>query len=115
MHSADRERRERFARNEALFREVNERIRLLASEWSTGDDDVIEFTCECANQACAERIAASVADYEYVRSDPRRFLVAPGHVDLEVEEIVAEDEAFWIVEKGGEAAAMVTELDPRSS
>jgi hypothetical protein len=115
MASRDRARRERFARNEALFREVNERIRLLASEWSSDDDDVIEFTCECANQACAERISATVADYEFVRSDPRRFLVAPGHIDLEVEDVVTEDDAFWIVEKGGEAAAKATELDPRSS
>ena len=113
--SQERDRQRRFARNEALFREVNERIRLLAGEWATGDSEPIDFTCECANQACAERIEASLSDYEFVRAEPTRFLVAPGHVDLEVEQVVAEEDAFWIVEKGGEAATTAKEFDPRAS
>lgn len=107
------ERQERFARNEALFREVNERIESLA-EPGTATDELVVFTCECANLACVERIQASLDDYELVRSRPTWFLVAPRHLDLEVEEVVAERELFWIVEKRRAAGAAAKELDPRS-
>jgi hypothetical protein len=107
-----RERQERFARNEALFREVNERVRQLAEQWSSSDE-LIEFTCECANPDCAERLEAGRDDYEFVRSESTRFLVAPGHLDLEVEDVVAERETFWIVNKRGDAGQTAEALDPR--
>jgi hypothetical protein len=112
--SDERERQRRFARNEALFREVNERVRHLAGGWDAGRDEVIGFTCECANQACAERVSVTIAEYEVARSQPTRFLVAPGHIDLEVEDVILERDAFWIVEKGGEAARTARALDPRA-
>jgi hypothetical protein len=113
MEREREDRRERYARNEALFREVNERIKQLAEQW-TATDELIEFTCECANRDCAERVRASLDDYEFVRVEPTRFLVAPGHLDLEVEDVIAERETFWIVDKRGDAAEAATELDPRS-
>jgi hypothetical protein len=106
-------RAERFAENEALFREVNERIRELSEPW-TSNGDRVEFTCECANLGCADRIAVMLAEYEDVRGYPDRFLVAPGHLDLEVEDIVTERDGFWVVEKRGHAGATATELDPRT-
>jgi hypothetical protein len=106
-------RAERYAENEALFREVNERIRELSEPW-TSNGDRVEFTCECANLGCAERIAVLLKEYEEVRSYPDRFLVAPGHLDLEVEDIVTEHDGFWVVEKRGHAGATAAELDPRT-
>ena len=52
--------------------------------------------------------------YEWVRSDPRRFLIAPGHETPEVEDVVRVENAFSVVEKQGEAARYVEHLDPRS-
>jgi hypothetical protein len=106
-------RQERYARNEALFREVNERIRTL-SEQHRGGGDPVEFTCECANPDCAERVFVRLADYEGIRAHPTRFLVSPGHLDLEVERVVAEQSQFWVVEKQGDAGATAAELDPRA-
>jgi hypothetical protein len=107
------EREERFARNQALFREVNERIESLA-EPDTATDELALFTCECANLACTKRIQASLDEYELVRSQPTWFLVAPGHLDLEVEEVIAEREQFWIVEKRRAAGEAARALDPRT-
>jgi hypothetical protein len=106
------DRQRRFAQNEALFREVNERIRNLAEAWR--QDEPIEFTCECANPDCAERIFLTISDYESAREHPARFLVAPGHLDLEVERVVAERPGYWLVEKQGRAGQLAADLDPRS-
>jgi len=106
-------RQERFARNQALFREVNERIESL-NEPGTATDELVVFTCECANLACTERIQASLDDYELVRSRPGWFLVAPRHLDLEVEDVIAERDLFWIVEKRRQAGEAAQDLDPRS-
>jgi hypothetical protein len=64
---------ERQARNEALVREVNERIERLvrvAEEARPGDEpERFDFICECGaggdeDIACAERIEMTVAEYE---------------------------------------------------
>ena len=42
-----------------------------------------------------------------IRRHPRHFAVLPGHVYPEVEFVVAETDAYVVVEKVGEAAAIV--------
>ena len=113
VNAEQKRREERFAKNEALFREVNERIRHLSEPWAA-TDELLELTCECANVGCTERILVSVELYEGVRAYANRFLVTPGHLDLEVEEIVDERGDFWVVDKRGHAGATAAELDPRS-
>jgi hypothetical protein len=39
--------------------------------------------------------------------------VAPGYLDLEVEDVVAEREMFWVVNKRGAAGETAEDLDPR--
>ncbi len=96
------------ARNQSLFREVNERIEDLV-EPSTRP----EFLCECAADACTAVIEMSLEEYEVVRSDPRRFPIQPGHDVPEIERVVEENERFAVVEKlpGGREIAEAT--DPR--
>ena len=66
----------RVGKNEALFREVNERIRSVSEDWAKGDrTSRIEFVCECSRESCFETVGLTVAEYEEVRSDPRRFLI----------------------------------------
>ena len=102
----------RMARTEALFRDVNERIAESAERF---DSDEATFVCECADGSCTERVDASLADYEEVRAEPTRFLLAPGHEDQRVERVVQRRPDFAVVEKFGEVVArIVRNLDPRA-
>ncbi|MDQ3859575.1 MAG: hypothetical protein M3327_14220 [Actinomycetota bacterium] len=102
-------REERVGKNEALFREVNERIREITT--SNGD---AEFLCECGDSRCAQPIAVSIDEYEAVRSVPTRFLIVPGHEIAEVEEVVQENERFAVVEKRpGLPVDLAAYTDPR--
>jgi hypothetical protein len=109
---ADRERR---TRNEALFREVNERIgELPAGLGGSGGFVMPGFLCECADGTCSDTVDVTKAQYEAVRKDPRRFVVLLGHEDLKVDAVVERHELFLVVEKKGDAAELAAELDPRS-
>jgi hypothetical protein len=105
-------REQRMAQNEALFREVNERIEAAAHQ--LGPQVPYEFLCECANADCTFQISLTTAQYESVRADPTQFVVLPLHFTPEIEVMVSKDEGFWIVKKVGEAGDYVEELDPRS-
>jgi hypothetical protein len=108
---------ERIARNEALFREFNERVEDVAEAFDVrdeGDALRIEFVCECGDLDCLERIELTRASYEQVRSDPRRFVVVPGHEDMDVARVVARREGYLVVEKIDEAAEVAVKHDPRS-
>lgn len=103
-------REERIGSNEAIFREVNERIKELT--WS---HDNAEFLCECGSEICAEPIRLLLTDYEAVRADPRRFAIVPGHDIPDVERVVEEHEHYAVVEKlPGIPTKVATETDPRS-
>ena len=69
--------------------------------------------CECADEECTQRIAISVAEYELVRSDPRRFVVAAGHADESIERVVAGRGSYEIVEKRGDAGLVAQMEAPR--
>ena len=101
-------RSERLGKNEAVFREVNERINGLAHE------NTSEYLCECGIRTCTETIQMTVSDYENVRAEPTHFAVLPGHEIPDVEDVVARKEAFLVVRKKAGAAAVAAELDPRS-
>ena len=101
-----------MAQNEALFREVNERVETVAHQ--LGPAVPYEFVCECANADCTFRVEIPLRDYETIRSDPRQFVVLPQHYTPEIEDLVAERESYWVVRKSGEAGDYVEKLDPRS-
>jgi hypothetical protein len=99
------ERERRIGLNEAVFREVNERLRGLNEAFGTITEKM-EIVCECADPGCTERITMSVAEYEELRSEPDRFAVVPGHaVPTDVEEVVAHGTGWEMVRKrpGGPA------------
>ena len=105
-------REERLARNEALFREVNEQIRVAATRHGV-DAHVYEFFCECSNTDCNFRLSLTLAAYEAVRAHPSRFFVAPGHWLPEIEHVVERRDGHDVVDKEGDAARLTAELDPR--
>ena len=104
-------REQRLARNEALFREVNERIADVSSSYELGDS--LEFLCECGSQDCLDAISIVRADYEQVRSEPDRFVVVTGHEIPEIERVLERRDGYVVVTKIGEAA-IAEETDPRS-
>jgi hypothetical protein len=55
------------ARNEALFREVNERIVDLETGYDRDDSLLIGFVCECPQEDCSEMLEVTRGQYEAVR------------------------------------------------
>ena len=74
------ERFERQARNEALFREVNERIAHLGERAEAWSPDGTDFLCECGEEGgCGQRVRVPLDVYNRVRAQDDRFVVRPGH------------------------------------
>ena len=101
-----------MAQNETLFREVNERIEAAAHQ--LGPHVPYEFLCECANADCTFRVSLPLETYEAVRADGTQFVVLPLHYTPEIEDLVLQEETYWVVKKTGEAGDYVEKLDPRS-
>src|SRR5579885_491962 len=101
----------RLARNEVMFRAINERIRELAGRFEQAATESIAFVCECADETCVERIHLTTQQYDDVRAIPARFVVVPGHeVTPLVERVVYRSDEFVIVRKVGIAAEVAREL-----
>ena len=76
---------QRLARNQVIFREVNERLRALADAVPDGKTD---YLCECSDVECTDKIELRLLEYESVRARPKTFFIISGHERLEVERIV---------------------------
>jgi hypothetical protein len=114
--SSDGERHERAARNHALYREINERVKKINEAF----DSILplgDWICECANRGCTARLPLTHEEYESLRTDGARFAVFPHeeHVFPEVENVVERHERYWVVEKTGMAAALTEQVNPRTN
>jgi hypothetical protein len=108
------ERVRRIGLNEAVFRQVNERIEELADTF--GAPERLDLVCECGNASCASRIEMSRGEYEHLRSEPATFAVVAGHEILDVEEVVTRHKTYDVVRKcAGDAERVAEGTDPRSS
>jgi hypothetical protein len=105
-------REERLAKNEALFRGVNERVRDVKAD-AAQPDELIGFVCECGRETCLEEVELTLAEYEAVRSVSSQFAVKPGHELAEVERVITENDRYLVVEKHEEEALAAREADPR--
>jgi hypothetical protein len=103
----------RIARTESLFRDVNERIAESAERF---DAESTEFVCECSDQACTERVEATLDEYQEVRASGTRFLVRPGHEDTRIERVLERrGSRHAVVDKVNAVVATITEqLNPRT-
>jgi hypothetical protein len=103
---------ERVGKNEALFREVNERIRDVSARLVAYDGAApIEFLCECSDEECNDAVELTLAEYDAVRSQPTHFLVATGHLWRPDERAVRELDGYAVIEKLGAAAQVAVEED----
>ncbi len=111
MNADADDRKQRIARNETIFREVNERIEEVSAD---APGKHVEFICECGNAGCTDVIPLAPEEYEALRADPVLFGILPGHEISEVEVVVAENERFLTVRKLVEEQQIARETDPRS-
>ena len=103
----------RVSENEALFRNVNERIEQINELFATVTDK-FEVLCECADSGCVTQISIANDAYEQVRTDATLFIVAPGHEKSEIEDIVDTQSEYLVVRKhAGLPARVAEETDPR--
>ena len=114
---------EQQSRNEALLREVNERVAEIdkaAEEKNVApDESLFEFLCECGAGGgeagtCVEHVLMTINEYEQVRSQDDRFVLYPGHETEMIEWVVARADRFVIVDKKPAAEPFVAD-DPRGA
>ncbi len=113
MSTTSEDRQTKAARNQALFREVNERVKGIDEQHGIPTDATWEFFCECASTDCTKRVSLTPAEYEAVRGVPTHFPILPGHDWPDVERVVEVYERFAVVEKFGNGGMVAVELDAR--
>jgi hypothetical protein len=115
MDEATRDRQERAALNQSMWREINELVLTKRQDNPT----FTSFVCECAADTCTEEVSLTREEYEAVRRVPNRFFVRPGHVVSDGVERVVDDAGtdgarYQVVEKIGEGELVAAEHDPRA-
>src|SRR5690348_9199134 len=79
--------RERQVGNEALARDINE-IEDGALE-HRGGSATNRYVCECSDASCSATISLTQGEYEQVRADGARFVIALDHENPEIDLLVA--------------------------
>jgi hypothetical protein len=102
---------ERAARNEEIFRGVNERIEEGAKQHGVGAP--LSFHCECGSASCVETVDIRPAEYERVARKRYRFVLVAGHEDQHVEQVVERHSGFVVAEKIGEARLQIDRDHPQ--
>jgi hypothetical protein len=101
----------RLAENEIRFRELNEETARRAAREDARA--VVDLVCECSDSACTRSLTMPLAEYEWLRQDPLRFVLLPGHEAPAVEDAVERHETYVIVEKHEATHHQVEAADPR--
>lgn len=102
---------ERAARNETVFREINERIEAGAEMHGIKAPELVH--CECDRSGCFEMLELRPAAYREVLARRYCFVIAPGHANPHIERIVEEHDGYCVVEKIGEAREALDKQHPQ--
>lgn len=102
---------ERAARNEEVFRNVNEGI--VAGAEQHGVSGTLPFHCECGRASCMDTIEISPARYEETVRKRYCFVLIPGHEEPRIERVVERAPNFLVVEKIGEARKQIDRDHPQ--
>ncbi len=102
-------RKDRIAKNEAVFREVNERIGGLTPDQLQS----FEIVCECGDGECYQSLETSSADYVRVRANATHFFVVPGHEIPDVESVIESSTRFNVVVKHPDEQRIAIDADRR--
>ena len=110
MGQPGEEREVRAARNQSLFRVVNEKLRDITAAF----EDVVAthaIACECADIQCIDTVEIARGAYDTIRANPRHFVVRRGHVYPDVERVIREVDGYAVVEKTGRAGEVAEAAD----
>jgi hypothetical protein len=94
----ERRKAERVRKNEAAFKQHNER-RKAFEEGTAEPDDLIPFVCECGDAGCYDGLSLTIEEFDEAHAMPRRYAVKPRHVMPDYERLVEQRDLYWIVEK----------------
>jgi hypothetical protein len=109
------ERARKVARNESMFRSVNEQLERINRGIGQLTGRQLRVVCECGDLACTDQLDVSLARYEEVRSDADLFIVEPGHEAPDVEDVINRTDGVVVVRKRpGEGQRVARETDPRT-
>ena len=91
--------------NEFISKALNEERKDIVVE-SREDSHVSDhaemvFHCECDDAGCNETISLSPEEYTRMHRKATQFMVVPGHVSLDLEDVVASFSTFILVAKSG--------------
>jgi hypothetical protein len=106
------ERKRRIARNEAVFRNINETLQGVLGG-SLPEDELAAYRCECASTRCSELVKLTISEYEQVRSSSLRFVIRPGHEEADTERVAERHQRYAVVEKFSDVAEIVEDADSR--
>jgi hypothetical protein len=92
-------------RHQALIGRRNRRVaEVLEEVWAGGVPEARapggllgEYLCTCGRPECGEVVVLSLDEFRFVREQPYRFIVAPGHA-TEVDEVVRRGDGYDVVE-----------------
>ena len=105
----------RVGRNEALFRQINEKIEGMEGGIAAIADQRMHIVCECGDLVCNLSIPVPVDVYESIRTDPALFFVRPGHEIPSAESVVEANDVFYVVRKhDGGPGELAEATDPRA-
>ena len=102
---------ERIGRNDAIFRQANERINAFAD--AQQPDEPAPFICECADSKCQEVVFIPLAEYAAIREGPRLFWNVPGHEASSQgwAQVIESHDSYVVVEKIGPAGEVAEQLE----
>ncbi len=106
------ERKERIARNESSFRELNESLEASVHRGKT-EPEYAGFVCECGDGECDEIVRLTLSSFEKIRQDSLLFFVVPGHEIPDAEDVVEECDGYLIVRKHQDTAEFAELSDQR--
>jgi hypothetical protein len=102
---------ERIGRNDAIFRQANERIK--ESVDTQQNDEPTPFICECADPACQEVVFIALSEYATIREGPRLFWNVPGHQASSQgwAQVIETHDSYVVVKKIGPAGEVAEQLE----
>jgi hypothetical protein len=103
----------RIAKNQALFRTINEAVMVWPERRAAPATEKQMFYCECGDAKCFERVHLTRPEYEAIRADSARFAVVPGHVFPNAEYVVEAHRDYAVVEMVEDARGILEQTDPR--
>ena len=106
MSGGPEERQRRAARNELVFRAVNEQI-MDVTERFQAELSELDLVCECADPSCTGMVRLEVEEFSEIDQAENAFIVLRGHEDAQVEDVVTERPGYVVVRKRDVAARIV--------